>query len=87
MKDKKFFVVPFVLLMLWFLGNIVFSSVIYSSILGHYEVYFPAPAGYGQIWVANNTVEVLERAALIVGLETFLSTLVSYLLYKALKNP
>jgi hypothetical protein len=37
-------------------------------------------------WVANNTVEVLERAALIVSLETFLSALVSYLLYKALKN-
>jgi hypothetical protein len=38
-------------------------------------------------WVANNTVEVLERSALIVGLETFLSALVSYLLYNALKNP
>ncbi len=39
------------------------------------------------IWVANNIMEVLERAALVVGLETFLSAIVSYLLYKALKNP
>jgi hypothetical protein len=36
---------------------------------------------------SSDLVEVLERAALFVGLETFLSALVSYLLYKALKNP
>jgi hypothetical protein len=86
LKDKKFFVVPFVLLMLWFLGNIVVSSVIYSSILGHYEVYFPAPAG-AFIWVANDMTEILEWSTLIFGSVTFLSALASYLIYKALKNP
>jgi hypothetical protein len=35
------------------------------------------------IWVANNTMEVLERAAIIVGLETILLTIVSFIIYKA----
>ena len=94
LKGRRCFVVPFVLLMLWFLGNIVVSSVIYSPILGHYEVnltpidipyHNPAPGAL--IWVANDMTEILEWGTLIFGSVTFLSALVSILLYKALKNP
>ena len=104
MRGRWFFVVPFVLLMLWFLVILRFSPYFDDYILGHYELTTTKPlnprpyeaisvdnaipsAQLYMFWVANNTVEVFERAALIIGLETFLSALVSYLLYKALKNP
>jgi hypothetical protein len=83
--------------MLWFLGNIVFSLAIYRYILGHYE--YPKPyeeitgnetistSASGQVTVANDMTEILEWSTLIFGSVTFLSATVSYLIYKALKNP
>ena len=78
-----------VLIRYWFL------SVIYSPILGHYEVnstpidlpYHSPASSSPLIWVANDVTEILEWGTLIFGSVTFFSALVSYLLYKALKNP
>ena len=119
MRSRWFFVVPFVLLMLWFLVILRFSPYFHGYILGHYELapttneeitglspaqvivwdmvnntiieVFPTPtfvwvgveSSPALIWVANNTMEVLERAAIIVGLETILLTIVSFVIYKA----
>jgi hypothetical protein len=52
LRSRWFFVVPFVLLMLWFLGNIVFSLAIYRYILGHYEF---RPMPYEEI-TGNETI-------------------------------
>jgi len=72
----------------------VVSSVIYSPILGHYEVNLtPIDIPYHSvapsplIWVTNDMTEILEWSTLIFGSVTFLSATVSYLIYKALKNP
>ena len=90
MRGRWFFVVPFVLLMLWFLVNLAISSCIHSYILGHYEInptpsYTHGPAS-GIIWVANSVAEVLIRAVLVVGLMVFASASISYLAYKFAKN-
>ena len=92
LKGRWFFIVPFVLLMLWFLVNLTFSPCIYSYILGHYEInqtpsYTHGSAPMGLVWVANNVTEVLARAALVVGLMIFASASISYLAYRAAKNP
>ena len=76
----------------------MFSLAIYRYILGHYE-YPKHPyeeiignetisySASGQVTVANDMTEILEWGTLIFGSVTFNSALVSYLLYKALKNP
>ncbi len=80
--------------MLWFLGNIAVSPAFNNFILGHYEVNltpieipYHSPAPSALIWVANGMTEILMQGTLIFGSVTGFSALVSFILYKALKNP
>ncbi len=71
------------------------SSAINNYILEHYELgpksndypFQGSTAAPGFILVANDMPEILEWDTLIFGTVTFFSALISYLLYKSLKNP
>ena len=45
----------------------------------------PSAPAY-MVWVANDTIEVLERVTTIIGLETLLSAIISFIIYKAAKE-